>query len=47
MGKDEYFANLIDWCQDNNLAFNVSKTRELIVGIKESQQFQATECVYL
>jgi len=38
----EEFANLSLWCQDNSLVLNVSKTKELIVDFRRTQQHQRT-----
>jgi hypothetical protein len=33
--------DLAVWCQDNNLSFNVSKTKELIVGYRKRREEHA------
>jgi len=38
----EEVANLSVWCQDNSLMLNVSKTKELIVNLRRTQQHQMT-----
>ena len=41
----EEVRDLAQWCQDNNLSLNVSKTKELIVGYRRAHPIHIDRAV--